>query len=95
LAPASTGYSAASSRAFATGAGFRSTSSPYARAAAWFRRYGAWSLLLSWLPIIGDPLTAVAGALRVGLLRFVVLVSLGKAARYLFILGAFNWWNGT
>ncbi|MFW6028196.1 MAG: YqaA family protein [bacterium] len=65
----------------------------YERAAAWFRRYGVWSLLLSWLPIIGDPLTAVAGALRVGFLRFVVLVSLGKAARYVFILAAFDVWN--
>jgi membrane protein YqaA with SNARE-associated domain len=65
----------------------------YERAAAWFRRYGVWSLLLSWLPIVGDPLTAVAGALRVGFLRFVVLVSVGKAARYVFILTAFNLWN--
>ena len=65
----------------------------YERAAAWFRRYGVWSLLLSWLPVIGDPLTAVAGALRVGFLRFVILVSLGKAARYGFILAAFNYWN--
>ena len=65
----------------------------YERAAAWFRRYGVWSLLLSWLPIIGDPLTAVAGALRVGFLRFVVLVSVGKAARYVFILTAFNVWS--
>ncbi|HUE46312.1 MAG TPA: YqaA family protein [Aestuariivirgaceae bacterium] len=66
----------------------------YERAAAWFRRYGVWSLLLSWLPVIGDPLTAVAGALRVDFLRFVLLVSLGKAARYGFILAAFNVWNG-
>lgn len=66
----------------------------YERAAAWFRRYGVWSLLLSWLPIIGDPLTAVAGALRVDFMRFVVLVSLGKAARYGFILTAFDLWTG-
>jgi membrane protein YqaA with SNARE-associated domain len=66
----------------------------YERAAAWFRRYGVWSLLLSWLPIVGDPLTAVAGALRVDFLRFIILVSLGKAARYGFILAAFNLWNG-
>lgn len=66
----------------------------YERAAAWFRRFGVWSLLLSWLPIIGDPLTAVAGALRVDFLRFVILVSLGKAARYGFILAAFTLWNG-
>jgi membrane protein YqaA with SNARE-associated domain len=65
----------------------------YERAAAWFRRYGVWSLLLSWLPVVGDPLTAVAGALRVDLLRFLILVSLGKAARYAVIVMAFNWWN--
>jgi membrane protein YqaA with SNARE-associated domain len=67
----------------------------YDRAVAWSRRYGVWSLLLSWLPVIGDPLTVAAGALRVDLLRFLVLVSLGKAARYAFLVAAFNWWNGT
>ncbi len=66
----------------------------YDRAVAWYERYGAWSLLLSWLPVIGDPLTVVAGALRVGLLRFLLLVTLGKAARYLFIVGAYLWWRG-
>jgi len=65
----------------------------YERAAGWFRRYGVWSLLLSWLPVIGDPLTAVAGALRVDFPRFLILVSLGKAARYGFILAAFDVWN--
>ena len=34
------------------------------RAEAWYHRYGRWSLLLSWLPVIGDPLTIVAGVLR-------------------------------
>ncbi len=66
----------------------------YHCATDWFARYGVWSLLLSWVPVIGDPLTAVAGALRVGLLRFIVLVLTGKAARYLFIVGAYQWWNG-
>ena len=67
----------------------------YRRASAWYERHGAWSLLLSWLPVIGDPLTVVAGALRVGLLRFLVLVTLGKGARYLFIGGAYLWWRGS
>jgi membrane protein YqaA with SNARE-associated domain len=49
----------------------------YRRATDWVARYGVWSLLLSWLPVIGDPLTVVAGALRVGLLRFILLVSIG------------------
>ncbi len=52
------------------------------RAARGFRRYGAWSLLFSWLPVVGDPLTLAAGVLGYGLLPFLALVFLGKAARY-------------
>lgn len=52
------------------------------RAGSWFRRYGLWSLMFAWLPIVGDPLTFAAGVLRVGLLPFLVLVGLGKGARY-------------
>ncbi|RKD87361.1 YqaA family protein [Kushneria marisflavi] len=54
-----------------------------ARAEQRFRRYGRWSLLLAWVPIIGDPLTLIAGVLRVNLLWFVGLVTLGKALRYI------------
>ena len=43
----------------------------------------------------GRLVTVVAGALRVGLLRFLVLVTLGKGARYLFIGGAYLWWRGS
>jgi len=57
------------------------------RAASWFRRYGTWSLLLAWLPIIGDPLCLVAGALRVPLGQFLLIVTAGKAARYLLLMG--------
>lgn len=49
----------------------------------WFERYGSLSLLLSWLPVVGDPLCLVAGTLRTSLLRFFVLVTTGKAFRYL------------
>ena len=52
------------------------------RAENFYCRYGAWSLLLSWLPIIGDPLCLAGGVLRVGFVRFVVLVSSGKLVRY-------------
>ncbi len=52
------------------------------KAAARFNRYGVWSLLLAWLPIIGDPLTFAAGVLRVPLPLFLPLVALGKGARY-------------
>nr|NIS40116.1 DedA family protein [Desulfuromonadales bacterium] len=52
------------------------------RAEKLYARYGSWSLLLSWLPVIGDPLCLVGGILRVGFRRFVVLVTCGKLARY-------------
>ncbi len=47
-----------------------------------YRKYGLFSLLFAWLPIIGDPLTVIAGILRVRLLWFVILVTLGKLLRY-------------
>lgn len=53
------------------------------RAEAWYRRYGRWSLFLSWAPVIGDPLTMVAGALREPLPSFLLIVALAKTARYL------------
>lgn len=57
-------------------------------AAARFRRLGTWSLLLAWLPVIGDPLTFIAGILRVPLGIFLILVTAGKLARYVVILTA-------
>lgn len=51
-----------------------------------FNRYGSWSLLLAWLPIVGDPLTLVAGTLRVRFVLFLLLVTLGKGARYAVLL---------
>ena len=53
------------------------------RAGAWYRRFGKWSLLGSWLPIVGDPLTVVAGVLREPLPVFLALVTLAKVGRYL------------
>lgn len=47
-----------------------------------YRKYGLFSLLFAWLPIIGDPMTVIAGILRVHLLWFVILVTLGKLLRY-------------
>jgi membrane protein YqaA with SNARE-associated domain len=54
-----------------------------------YQRFGVWSLLFSWLPIIGDPLTLVAGFLRTNFLLFLVLVTIGKAARYIALVAAF------
>lgn len=56
-----------------------------ARAEHWFSRWGRPSLLLAWLPIVGDPLCLVAGLLRAPLMWFVVLVGIGKLARYGFL----------
>ncbi|MCZ8261044.1 YqaA family protein [Rhabdaerophilum sp. SD176] len=52
------------------------------RARHWYHRWGRWSLLLSWAPIIGDPLTLVAGILREPLPSFILLVAIAKTARY-------------
>jgi membrane protein YqaA with SNARE-associated domain len=57
-----------------------------AKAEAQFNRYGSWSLLLAWLPIVGDPLTLIAGTLRVRFGLFLLLVTLGKGARYALLL---------
>lgn len=53
---------------------------------AWFQRYGVWSLLLAWMPIGGDPLTLVAGIMRVNLWLFIVLVGIGKTLRYVAVI---------
>jgi len=52
------------------------------RAEQWFEKYGRPSLLLAWLPIVGDPLCLAAGLMRCQLITFLVLVSIGKLARY-------------
>ncbi|MBS1910936.1 MAG: DedA family protein [Bacteroidetes bacterium] len=52
------------------------------RAVAWTERYGKWSLLLSWLPVVGDPLTLVAGVMRVQLAFFIVTAFSVRIARY-------------
>jgi len=57
------------------------------RALRIFRKYGVFSLLFAWLPGVGDPLTVVAGGLRVNFGLFLLLVGIGKLARYLAIGG--------
>ena len=61
---------------------FPASEAQLARAQAQYQRFGYWSLLLAWVPIIGDPLTLVAGILREPLWRFLLLVSIGKIGRY-------------
>ncbi len=53
-----------------------------AKATGWYHRYGRWSLLLSWAPIIGDPLTLAAGVLKEPFWSFTLLVAIAKTARY-------------
>lgn len=48
-----------------------------------YLRYGRWALLFSWVPIIGDPITMIAGVMREPLWRFLIVVTLAKAFRYL------------
>jgi len=55
------------------------------KAQGWYARYGRWSLLASWLPIVGDPLTVVAGVMREPLPSFVAIVTLAKAGRYVLL----------
>ena len=52
------------------------------RARTMYSRFGVWSLLISWVPVVGDPLCLIAGALRTSLPLFLVLVPLGKGCRY-------------
>lgn len=54
-----------------------------------YSRYGYLSLLLSWLPIIGDPLTLIAGILKENFWRFLILVSIAKVGRYLMLYFVF------
>jgi membrane protein YqaA with SNARE-associated domain len=55
------------------------------KSSSWYLKYGKWSLFLSWVPIIGDPLTIVAGMFRVPLIIFIIIVSISKALRYIFV----------
>jgi membrane protein YqaA with SNARE-associated domain len=57
------------------------------RTADLFRRRGIWLLLFCWVPIVGDPMTVVAGVLRTPFVLFLVLVAVAKTGRYLAIAG--------
>ena len=50
-----------------------------------YQKYGFWSLLLSWTPVIGDPITLIAGLMKENFWRFLFIVTIAKAGRYLFI----------
>ncbi len=60
-------------------------------ATTWFNKWGVWSLLLAWTPILGDPLTFIAGVLRVRFWLFLILVAISKTGRYAVLLGLVDW----
>lgn len=62
------------------------------RATLWYRRYGWWSLLLSWLPVVGDPLTVAAGIMREPLPRFLLVVAIAKFGRYIVLAALVLHW---
>ena len=57
-----------------------------AKSEMYFKKYGIWSLLLAWVPVIGDPLTVIAGILRINFFTFLLLVSISKTSRYIFLI---------
>ena len=60
------------------------------KAQNWFTRWGQWSVLGAWLPLIGDPITVAAGVMRMNWLTFLLLVTVSKTLRYAVLLGLFN-----
>ncbi len=52
------------------------------KASNYYQKWGVWTLLLAWLPIIGDPMTLIAGIFRVNMMVFLLLVTVGKMFRY-------------
>lgn len=65
------------------------------KARAWLHRFGAKACLLSWLPLIGDPLCAVAGWLRLPFWPCLFYMAIGKFLRYLLMTSAILWvWPG-
>jgi len=71
---------------------FPASPAALARARGHYERWGRWSLLLSWVPVIGDPLTVMAGLLREPLWRFLVLVTIAKVGRYLVLAWVTTVW---
>ena len=57
-----------------------------------YQKYGFWSLLLSWVPMIGDPITLIAGLLKENFLRFLLMVCVAKTGRYLVLYLVFVGW---
>jgi membrane protein YqaA with SNARE-associated domain len=63
--------------------------SSHRKAKGWLERWGPWALLMSWVPIVGDPLCLAAGAMKLSFGRCVVAMVIGKFARYVMLIAAF------
>lgn len=61
------------------------------RAENWYRRWGWPSLLLAWLPVVGDPISVVAGILRTPFPLFLILVAVAKTGRYAAVIWLAAW----
>lgn len=64
------------------------------KALAWLRRYGEWVLLLSWVPLVGDALCVAAGWLRINPWLALLMLAIGKYARYLAVAAGWAWLTG-
>lgn len=78
---------------FQTARWFPVSQAGIAKAEAWYTRYGRWSLLLSWVPLIGDPITLAAGILREPFSSFIAIVGLAKTARYIILAAIVLQWT--
>ena len=61
----------------------------------YFNRYGKYSLLLAWVPIIGDPITFIAGILKYDFKKFILLILISKGGRYLFVIGGYWYYTNS
>ena len=60
------------------------------KARVFYQKWGVWSLLLAWMPLLGDALTLVAGIFRANIWLFLALVTIGKSIRYIIVMLVFN-----
>ncbi|MEA3552916.1 MAG: YqaA family protein [Campylobacterota bacterium] len=63
------------------------------KAQKYFDRYGGYSLLLSWVPIIGDPITFIVGVVKYNFKKFVLLVIIAKGGRYFFLIASYHYYT--
>ena len=64
---------------------FKISENKFIKAKERFNKFGIFSLFFAWVPIIGDPLTVVAGILKINLILFFITVTIGKLIRYIIV----------